>query len=133
VRSITIARDAARRLNLQLVERPVTSVEDLRSGLRALRAGEMDASSAHSDRSLALLGSAAEAGVSRTRSSVDVAAMADLEDGNNEVRILHFVQDAVVPLSDPEQIPAGELLAARGSWLSGQPLHPGHDALPILR
>ena len=36
-RSITIARDAARQLNLELVERPVTSVEDLRTTLRALR------------------------------------------------------------------------------------------------
>ena len=42
-RSITIARDAARQLNLELVERPVTSVEDLRTTLRALRAGEVDA------------------------------------------------------------------------------------------
>jgi putative ABC transport system substrate-binding protein len=42
-RSIIIARDAARRLNLELVERPVTSVADLRTALRGLRIGEMDA------------------------------------------------------------------------------------------
>ena len=42
-RSITIARDAARQLNLELVERLVTSVEELRAALRALRPGEMDA------------------------------------------------------------------------------------------
>jgi putative ABC transport system substrate-binding protein len=37
------ARDAARQLKLELVERPVGSVEDLRAGLRALRPGEADA------------------------------------------------------------------------------------------
>ncbi len=36
-------RDAARSLGIQLVERPVTSVEALRSGLDALRPGEVDA------------------------------------------------------------------------------------------
>lgn len=42
-RSVKIARDAARRLNLELVERPVGSVEELRAGLRTLRPGEVDA------------------------------------------------------------------------------------------
>jgi len=41
--SLKIARDAARQLKLELVERPVGSVEDLRAGLRALRPGEADA------------------------------------------------------------------------------------------
>jgi len=41
--SAKIARDAARQLKLELVERPVASVEDLRAGLRALRPGEADA------------------------------------------------------------------------------------------
>jgi ABC-type uncharacterized transport system substrate-binding protein len=41
--SVTIARDAARQLKVELVERPVTSVEELRVGLRALRPGEADA------------------------------------------------------------------------------------------
>ncbi|HYN21938.1 MAG TPA: ABC transporter substrate-binding protein [Thermoanaerobaculia bacterium] len=41
--SIKIGRDAARQLNVELVERPVTSVEELRVGLRALRPGEADA------------------------------------------------------------------------------------------
>lgn len=35
--SLKIARDAARHLNVTLVERPVGSVEELRAGLRALR------------------------------------------------------------------------------------------------
>jgi putative ABC transport system substrate-binding protein len=42
-RSIKIARDAARMLNVTLVERPVVSVEALRTALRALRPGEVDA------------------------------------------------------------------------------------------
>ena len=42
-RSVTIARDAARQLKVELVERPVASVEELRAGLRALRPGEADA------------------------------------------------------------------------------------------
>ena len=41
--AVKIARDAARRLKLELVERPVASVEELRAGLRALRPGEVDA------------------------------------------------------------------------------------------
>jgi putative ABC transport system substrate-binding protein len=40
---VKIARDAARQLKLELVERPVTSVEELRAGLRRLRPGEADA------------------------------------------------------------------------------------------
>ena len=42
-RTMMIARDAARRLKLELVERPVASVEELRAGVRALRPGEADA------------------------------------------------------------------------------------------
>jgi putative ABC transport system substrate-binding protein len=42
-RSMKIARDAARQLKVELVERPVASVEELRAGLRALRPGEADA------------------------------------------------------------------------------------------
>ena len=38
-----IARDAARQLKVELVERPVGSVEELRASLRALRPGEADA------------------------------------------------------------------------------------------
>jgi putative ABC transport system substrate-binding protein len=38
-----IARDAARRLQVELVEWRIASVEELRAGLRALRAGEADA------------------------------------------------------------------------------------------
>ena len=41
--SVKIARDAARQLELELVERPVASVEELRARLRALRPGEVDA------------------------------------------------------------------------------------------
>ena len=41
--SVKIARDAARQLKLELVERPVASVEELRAGLRTLRTGEVDA------------------------------------------------------------------------------------------
>jgi len=40
---ITLTRDAARRLNVELVERPVTSVEALRAGVEALKQGEADA------------------------------------------------------------------------------------------
>jgi len=42
-RSVKIARDAARQLKVELVERPVASVEELQAGLRALRPGEVDA------------------------------------------------------------------------------------------
>jgi len=42
-RSMTIARDAARQLKVELIERPVASVEELRAGLRALQPGEADA------------------------------------------------------------------------------------------
>ena len=41
--SMRIARDAAGRLQVKLVERPVASVEALRAGLHALRPGEADA------------------------------------------------------------------------------------------
>jgi putative tryptophan/tyrosine transport system substrate-binding protein len=41
--SVKIARDAVRQLKVELVERLVTSVEELRAGLRALRPGEADA------------------------------------------------------------------------------------------
>ena len=41
--SVKIARDAARQLKVELLERRATSVEELRAGLRALRAGEADA------------------------------------------------------------------------------------------
>ncbi len=40
---VKIARDAARQLKVELVEHRVGSVEELRAGLRALRAGEADA------------------------------------------------------------------------------------------
>jgi putative ABC transport system substrate-binding protein len=38
-----MARQAARQLKVDLVERPVASVEELRAALRALRPGEVDA------------------------------------------------------------------------------------------
>ena len=41
--SAKIARDATRQLKLELIERHVASVEELRAGLRALRPGEADA------------------------------------------------------------------------------------------
>jgi len=41
--SVKIARNAARQLKVELVERPVASIEELRTGLRALRPGEADA------------------------------------------------------------------------------------------
>jgi putative ABC transport system substrate-binding protein len=41
--SVKFARDAASRLKVGLVERRVTSVDELRAGLRALRPGEVDA------------------------------------------------------------------------------------------
>jgi putative tryptophan/tyrosine transport system substrate-binding protein len=41
--SVKIGRDAARQLKVELLERPVASVEELRAGLRALRPGEADA------------------------------------------------------------------------------------------
>jgi putative ABC transport system substrate-binding protein len=40
--SVKVAREAAHHLKLELVERPVASVDDLRAGLRALRPGEAD-------------------------------------------------------------------------------------------
>jgi putative tryptophan/tyrosine transport system substrate-binding protein len=41
--SIKLGRAAAHQLKVELLERPVASVEDLRAGLRALRQGEADA------------------------------------------------------------------------------------------
>jgi putative ABC transport system substrate-binding protein len=41
--AVKIARDAARQLKLELVERPVASVEELRARLHAFRPGEADA------------------------------------------------------------------------------------------
>jgi putative tryptophan/tyrosine transport system substrate-binding protein len=41
--SIKIGRDAARQLNVELLERTVASVEELRAGLQALRPGDADA------------------------------------------------------------------------------------------
>ena len=42
-RSAKMAREAARQLKVELVERPIASVEELRAALRALRPGEVDA------------------------------------------------------------------------------------------
>jgi len=42
-RAVKFTRDAAQQLKLDLVERPVTSVEELRAGLRALQPGDADA------------------------------------------------------------------------------------------
>jgi len=42
-RSVKITRDAAQQLNIELVDRPVASVEELRAGLLALRPGDADA------------------------------------------------------------------------------------------
>jgi putative ABC transport system substrate-binding protein len=42
-RSAKMAREAARLLKVELVERPISSVEELRAALRALRPGEVDA------------------------------------------------------------------------------------------
>jgi len=41
--NMKVARDAARRLDVELVERRVASMEELRAGLRGLRPGEADA------------------------------------------------------------------------------------------
>lgn len=41
--AVKIAREAARQLRLELVERPVASAEEMRAALRALRPGEADA------------------------------------------------------------------------------------------
>jgi len=41
--SMEVARDTARQLKVQLVERPVTSVDDLRKSLQALRSSDADA------------------------------------------------------------------------------------------
>jgi putative ABC transport system substrate-binding protein len=43
VESLRVARDAARRLGLELIERPVESIQDFQAGLRALKATEADA------------------------------------------------------------------------------------------
>lgn len=41
--ALKLARDAAQQLKLELVERPITSVDELRASLRALRHGEAEA------------------------------------------------------------------------------------------
>jgi len=48
-RSVKMAREAARQLKVELVERPVASVDELRAALRALRPGEVDAIALISD------------------------------------------------------------------------------------
>ena len=42
-RSLDLGRRAARQLNIEVVERPVRSIEELRAALRALHPGEVDA------------------------------------------------------------------------------------------
>src|SRR6059058_2055329 len=49
IESSKLAREAARRMGIQFVERHVASVEELQAGVRALRAGEVDAYFAVSD------------------------------------------------------------------------------------
>jgi len=41
--ALKLARDAAHQLKIELVERPITSVEELRAGVRALRRGDAEA------------------------------------------------------------------------------------------
>jgi ABC-type uncharacterized transport system substrate-binding protein len=43
IESSKLARETAERLKVELVERHITSVEELRAGMQALRAGEVDA------------------------------------------------------------------------------------------
>jgi putative ABC transport system substrate-binding protein len=43
IESSKLAREAARQMGIQLIERPVASVKELADGLRALRIGEVDA------------------------------------------------------------------------------------------
>jgi putative ABC transport system substrate-binding protein len=49
VESSKLAREAARQMGLQLVERHIATVEELQAGVRALKAGEVDAYIAMSD------------------------------------------------------------------------------------
>lgn len=49
IESSKLAREAARQMGIQFVERHVVSVEELQAGVRALRAGEVDAYLAASD------------------------------------------------------------------------------------
>src|SRR5436309_12467598 len=49
IESSKLAREAARQMGIQFVERHVASVEELQAGVRALRAGEVDAYLAVSD------------------------------------------------------------------------------------
>jgi putative tryptophan/tyrosine transport system substrate-binding protein len=49
IESSKLAREAAQQMGLQLVERHVASIEELQTGVRALRAGEVDAYLAVSD------------------------------------------------------------------------------------
>src|SRR5207249_5666183 len=43
IQSVKLAREAGRRLNVELIERKVASVDELRAGLGALRSGDADA------------------------------------------------------------------------------------------
>jgi putative tryptophan/tyrosine transport system substrate-binding protein len=49
IQSSNLAREAARRIGVELIERHVVSVEELQFGIRSLRAGEVDAYLAVSD------------------------------------------------------------------------------------
>ena len=43
IESSRLAREAARQMGIQLIERHVASPEELKAGLRTLKPGEMDA------------------------------------------------------------------------------------------
>jgi len=88
--SIKITRDAASRLEVGLIERRVTSVDELRAGLRALRPGEADAFFYVSD---AMVSSQAELIIETARAK----------------RLPTMLQDRILFGADPGDLPVEQL------------------------
>jgi putative ABC transport system substrate-binding protein len=116
--SVKLARDAASQLKVELVERPVASVEELRTGLRALRPGEADAFLYVSD---AMVGSQIELLIDiarakrlptmlSTKGSVVMGALASVGESYHAIGRLTAKQVQRVLLgADPGQLPVEQL------------------------
>jgi len=64
--------------------------------------------------------------------AVDVAAVPDTDDEDDQLDVLDAVNDAIIALANPVAVGAGELLTPGRAWGAGEPLDPGHDALAIF-
>jgi hypothetical protein len=64
--------------------------------------------------------------------AVDVAAVPDPDDEDDQLDVLDAVNDAINALANPVAVRAGELFTPGRAWGAGEPLDPGHDALAIF-